>query len=90
MFAILFDFHYSTFKIQVPFQLVICASIRHKYLLTAEFQPAHGHKMWAMRHLPFIARLGVTLGRRDVASIFGLLLKDLPYRFYDKIGRADT
>jgi hypothetical protein len=34
--------------------------------------------MWAMRQLPFIARLGVTLGRRGAAAIFGLLLTDLP------------
>jgi len=87
VFAVLFDFHYTTFNTQVqfPFQLVISDSITHKYLLTSEFKPARGHKVWAMRQLPFIARLGVTLGRWDVAPIFGLLLTDLPYQFYDKI-----
>jgi hypothetical protein len=75
-------------QVQLPFQLVISASITHKYLLTSEFKPARGHKMWAMRQLPFIARLGVTLGRWDVAPIFGLLLTDLPYQFYDKIGES--
>jgi len=90
LFAVLLDFHYTTFntQVQLPFQLVISASITHKYLLTSEFKPARGHKVWAMRQLPFIARLGVTLGRWDVAPIFGLLLTDLPYQFYDKIGES--
>jgi hypothetical protein len=68
----------------------MCASITHKYLLTSELKPAHGHKLWAMRQLPFNPQLGLTLGRLDVAPIFGLLLTDLWYQFYDKIKRAAT
>jgi hypothetical protein len=70
-------------QFQLPFKLAIFGSIAHKYLRTSEFKPARGHKMREMRQLSFTARLGVTLRRRGAAAIFGLLLTDLPYQFYE-------
>jgi hypothetical protein len=79
MFAVLLDFQYTTFKTpsSAPFQLVISASIARKYLLTSELKPARGHKVWAIRQLPFYRTAGGNAREMGCSSYFWTVINRL-------------